>query len=115
MEKIFSLRTVGTAVGLCIGSISLFGCGDKEAQFFDGKPATVVSHEYDDPDPGFIIIGKVPIFFTYPEHYYLNVDQCGHDELRDQNPNGCGLFTVEVDQETYDQHPDGSTILLAKS
>lgn len=82
------------------------------------KPAKVVQHIYDDRDvwTTFISTGKtlIPITHVDPEHFYLQVEQCGHKEFTDKNSDGCGTFDVEVSSDTYQEFADGSTIVFNK-
>ena len=116
MEKFRVPKKVATAfmpLGLLMAA-----CGDSGPQIEYGVPAKVVRHEYDDKDVWvtFISTGKtlVPITHVDQEHFYLDVEQCGHEEFEKQNVDGCGILTVEVDQDTYGQFADGSTIIFNK-
>ena len=115
MEKL-SLKKAAT-VFMPLG-VLLAACGDNGPSVTKDVPAKVVQHEYDDRDVWFTFIstGKstIPITHVDPEHFYLDVEQCGHKEFMDDNTDGCGIFSVEVTEQTYDQFADGSTIVFNK-
>jgi hypothetical protein len=115
MEKL-SIKKAAT-VFLPLGML-LAACGDTGPEVTKGVPAKVVQHAYDDRDVWTTIIstGKtvIPVTHVDPEHFYLTVEQCGHEEFMDDNSDGCGIFQVEVSQETYSQFADGSTIVFSK-
>lgn len=117
MEKIQS-KYIKFGLALGAGVLALTGCAESE-QFNYSQPGTVTQHEYDDPDTytTFILVGKVmvPMVHHDPAHYYLDVEQCGHeDQKTDTNPQGCYTFQEEVSEQTYNQFADGASITLQK-
>lgn len=100
-----------------VGALTLASCASSP-EVTPNVPAQVVSHEYDDRDvwTSFVMVGRVmvPITHVDPEHFYLTVQQCGHDEFKDENSDGCGQFQVEVNSDTYQVYNDGSNITFSE-
>ena len=118
MEKIVNFRVVAAGLGVSIGALGLSACG-QEAEILYDVPGVVASHEYDDPDTWTTIIpaGRVmvPVVQYDPEHFYLNVEQCGHDEFKPESKDGCGVISVEVDAGTYHTFKDGDQIVFSNN
>ena len=115
--EILKPKKLYAAAAMATGSIALVACGDSGPDVTKNEPAIVREHVYDDADTWYLPIstGKTVIMVPQfdPEHYYLVVEQCGHDEFNDKSVDGCGLIEVEVDQSTYAQYDDGSTIVFS--
>jgi hypothetical protein len=105
---------VSKVMASCLAATALLGCGPTGPELRESDPAVVVGKEYDDRDVwiSYIPTGKslIPITNVDPEHYYLVVSQCGHPDFMDETTDGCGDFTVEVNQDTYEQFNNGDSI-----
>jgi hypothetical protein len=114
MEKIRELlenRAVAVVFAGGLGTLALTGCGGAgEAEILPNRPAAVLSHSYDDADTSFMMAGKVPIVTYDDEHFFLEVKQCDRSGDTHADEQGCVTDMVEVDEATYDAHPDGSQI-----
>ena len=98
------------AVGLGLGILTMAGCGASA----EAKPgsATVIERDYDAAYTTVTQVGKVPVVQYHPADYDLTVEQCGRygDEFADDR--GCVRFDIDVSEETYNKHPEGSIIML---
>ncbi|MCA9346452.1 hypothetical protein KC960_03095 [Candidatus Saccharibacteria bacterium] len=116
MEKL-NFRILTTAVTAGLGSLGLSACGPKGPEVTPNVPAVVVGHSYDDADNWFMpICARTCILVPQhdDEHFYLDVEQCGHEEFKKNNDEGCGVIDVEVSGDTYMNFADGSTIVFDK-
>lgn len=116
MEKL-NQGPIKAFIGIGVGTFALLGCGES-TDVLPNVPARVVSHEYDDRDSWITYsrVGKitVPITHVDPEHFYLHINQCGHEEFKDDNSDGCGTFKIEVSKETFTNYQDGETITFSE-
>lgn len=114
-EKIKSnKKVIAAGLALSIGGLTLSGCS--EDVFAKGGEATVVAHEYDDPDSWTTIalVGKVPIIMNHYDraHYYLMLEQCGREGDEQADENGCVYGEIEVNKSQFDSFEDGDEITL---
>ena len=96
-------------LGLGLGALGLSGCSSAEAE---PGPATVVGHEYTAPYTTVVFVGKTPIIQYHPADYELQLRQCEREGDKFADSQGCVGLEVDVSQETYEQYPDGSQIIL---
>lgn len=92
-----------------IGLAALAGCG---AEVNDNQPATVEQHIYEPSYTSLIMVGKVLVPMYHPEQFDLKVRQCDRAGDPDADKQGCVTATVDVSKQTWNQYPDGSTIVF---
>jgi len=103
--KIISV-TLAAALGLA-------ACSSVEIEA--KKPSTVIEHVYHAPYVTFIYSGKTMIPMSHPEQFGLDIQQCGDEEQKHANEDGCVEKEVLVTKATYDQYKDGDTITFDKN
>lgn len=113
IKKFFERKTVGALLAVGLGVTALAAC-DSGPGIERDMPGVVVEHDYKPPLTTLMMAGKVPMVITYPEHYYLDIQQCDRAEEKEADVNGCITAWEEVSQETYEQFPDGSEIVFSK-
>lgn len=100
-----------TAIGL--GSLTLAGCSD-EPEILPGRPATVTGHEYHPSFITYVPAGKVLVPIVHPQQFHIDVWQCDRlaEDTEDGNKDGCIGEHMTVTEATYNDYPDGSTIVF---
>lgn len=101
-------RGAQLVAAITLGSIGIAGCSS--AEIIPNRRATVVEHQYDDPDTRVVSV-KPPAILNEPERFLLVLEQCDRDD-EFANEKGCVVDTVEVSEETYNAFEDGETIIL---
>lgn len=104
------LTPIAAAIAAGAAALTLVGCG--ESVFAQGGPAKVEAHKYDDPDNYLILVGKVLVPEHDDAHWYLDLIQCDRAGDPSANQAGCVHGEIEVTEQTYNEYPDGSTIVL---
>lgn len=112
MERLPIKIKKGAAI--VMAALAINACGEP---LNEEVPATVIEKSYDDPDSWiqFVMVGKVlvPMSRHDPEHYYLGVEQClDHDSSGSIDTEECNTYDVEVDPQTYNEIPVGSSVTV---
>lgn len=111
IKKKIEQKTATVLLALGLGSAALVGCG-ANAEIKDNVPAKVLGHDYTAPYTTFIPVGKIIVPQFHPAEYDLEVRQCDRVGDEGADKDGCVTAQVSVDEDTYNDHPDGSEIVF---